>query len=591
MRKILPLVVLFLATSTLLYASTPTTGTLAAANATVTWSGGPYSGNTVDTSPANTSLCTTLTCDTFNLSVNVPANFYTTNPNDEVQIGINWASNLNEFDLFIYDSSGNLVASSAQSFATWENIDAGQLPAGNYTVWIVASPAVNSTYSGKASIAPYPAVPSGRARYKAGAFTFSTPFELTRPTDIQNTDGTVIITNDQDVEPRIGHDPMGNLYVAAIEGVPGGVDVWQSMDGGNTFNYLGEPDGAQAAAMAGATGAGVGGGDEDLAIAPNGTVWMNSLWLGSTTQCTSTNRGSTWIDNAVASNMAGDDRQWIANYGNDIVYLTYKQLGAALGGTESILVVKSIDGGITFGAPVAVTTPAVGVQPGDQGNIAVDANNGYVYTVFFDSTETQLYIARSSDGGTTWTLKLIYAAPVGAPILGNIFAALAIDGGSGLHIVFSDAHHVFLTSSSNLGATWTPPVRVNNGSNSRSAMQPWITAGAYGKVNVTWLGSSDASALDSAAQWQVFMAQTTNAFANVPVFAQSAVTGVNHVGPICNNGLGCASGTRNMAEYWTPDVYLDGNQYIVYPDDHNSNLPSGSARTWFVHQTGAPTVR
>src|ERR1039457_6953433 len=105
MGKILPLVVLFLATSTLLYASTPTTGTLAAANATVTWSGGPYSGNTVDTSPANTSLCTTLTCDTFNLSVNVPANFYTTNPNDEVQIGINWASNLNEFDLFIYDSS------------------------------------------------------------------------------------------------------------------------------------------------------------------------------------------------------------------------------------------------------------------------------------------------------------------------------------------------------------------------------------------------------------------------------------------------------------------------------------------------------
>jgi hypothetical protein len=32
-------------------------------------------------------------------------------------------------------------------------------------------------------------------------------------------------------------------------------------------------------------------------------------------------------------------------------------------------------------------------------------------------------------------------------------------------------------------------------------------------------------------------------------------------------------------------VYLDGNEYIVYPDDHNSNLPSGAARTWFVHQT------
>jgi hypothetical protein len=121
-------------------------------------------------------------------------------------------------------------------------------------------------------------------------------------------------------------------------------------------------------------------------------------------------------------------------------------------------------------------------------------------------------------------------------------------------------------------------------------MQPWVTAGALGKVNVTWLGSNDSNALDAAAQWQVFMAQTANAFANLPVFAQSAVTGINHVGAICNNGLACASGTRNMAEYWTPDVYLDGNEYIVYPDDHNSNLPSGSARTWFVRQTGGSTV-
>lgn len=591
MSKTFTVVLLFLAATSFLHAATPASGTLATANATVTWTGGPFTGNTIDTSPFNTSLCTTLTCDSFNLSVNIPASFYTTYPNDEVQITINWASDLNEFDLFIYDSAGNLVGSSAQSFATWENIDAGPLPPGNYTVWIVASPTVNATYSGSASIAPYPGVPSGRARYKVGAFTFSTPFELNRPADIQNSDGTVIIAADQDVEPRIGHDPLGNLYVAAIEGVPGGVDVWKSLDGGATFTYLGEPDGAQAAAMAGATGAGVGGGDEDLAIAPNGTVWMNSLWLGSTTQCTSSNGGSTWIDNPEASNIVGNDRQWIANYGNNVVYLTYKQLGALLNGTESIMVVKSIDGGITFGPPVEITTQALGVQPGDQGNIAVDPNNGYVYTVFFDSTETQLYIARSTDGGNTWILRQIYAEPVGSPILGNIFAALAIDAGSGLHVVFSDAHHVFLSSSSNLGTNWTPPVRVNNGSNTRSAMQPWVTAGAFGKVNVTWLGSSDSNALDSAAQWQLFMAQTGNAFANVPVFAQSAVTGFNHVGPICNNGLSCASGTRNMAEYWTPDVYLDGNEYIVYPDDLNSNLPSGSARTWFVRQTGGTTVR
>ncbi len=588
--KTLVLTALLLAAVQGLYASTPSSGTIATAGGTTNWSGGPYTGLTPDNSPLNTSLCTSLTCDSFNLFVNIPPDFYTTNPTYEVQVGINWSSDLDEFDLFIYDSGGNLVASSAQSFATWENIDAGQLPAGNYTVWIVASPAANATYTGLAQIAPYPAVPSGRARYKPGSFTFSTPFELSRPTDIQNTNGQVIVTLDQDVEPRILNDPLGNLYVAAMEGVPGGVDVWKSMDGGNTFSYLGEPDGAQAASMAGATGAGVGGGDEDLAVAPNGTVWMNSLWLGSTTQCTSTTGGNVWVCNPAGSNIPANDRQWIANDGNSVLYLTYKQVGALLTGTTSIVVVKSVDGGYTFGAPVSLTTPGVGVQPDDQGNIAVDPITHYAYTVFFDDTETQVYIARSIDGGNTWDLKLVYQAPEGV-FLGNIFAALAIDAGSGLHVVFSDSHHVFLTSSKDYGATWTPPVRVSNGSDSRSAMQPWVTAGAFGKVNVTWLGSTDSNAQDTVAQWQVFMAQTQNAFANVPLFTQSAATGINHVGPICTNGLNCAAGTRNMAEYWAPTVYLDGNQHIVYPDDHNSNLPSGAARTWFVRQTGGPTVQ
>src|ERR1700730_2304252 len=91
MSKTFAVVLLFLATSTL-YAATPTAATLSSASATVTWSGGPYTGNTVDTSPVNTSLCTTLTCDSFNLSANIPANFYTTNLNDEVQVTINWAS-------------------------------------------------------------------------------------------------------------------------------------------------------------------------------------------------------------------------------------------------------------------------------------------------------------------------------------------------------------------------------------------------------------------------------------------------------------------------------------------------------------------
>ncbi len=565
------------------HSATPANGTLSGTANPVNWSGGPYTAVATDTSS-----CTTLNCDTFFLNINTPAGFFTTNSNDEVQIRITWQGVTNEFDLYLFDPSGNLLASSVQSFETFEEIDAGPLPNGTYKLVIVASQTVNVSYSGTAQIAADPTVANGKARYQPGKMTFGTPFELPRPNDPANTVTTLV--HDQDVEPRVVHDFLGNLYVAAIQGVPGGVDVWKSYDSGTSFTYLGQPDGTQVLATTGlTTGTGLGGGDEDLAVGTSGNVYMNSLWLGSTTQASSFNGGSTWIVNPLSSDIPADDRQWIASYGNNTLYLTYKQLGTLLNGTVSIVVVKSTDGGITFPQITQVTTPVTGVQPGDQGNIVVDPKNGNVYTVFFDQTSTQIYIARSTDGGITFDLKLVYQGPADTS-LAHVFPVIAVDEGSNLHVVFSDGVNTYLTTSQDLGATWSHVVRVNNGASTRTAIQPWVVAGDPGKVDITWLGSSSTNFLDSSAQWQVFMAQSQNDLASVPTFAQSTVTGVVHIGPVCVNGLGCPSGTRTLAEYWAPDVYLDGNALIVYPDDKNSGLASGAARTWFARQTAGPTI-
>jgi hypothetical protein len=566
------------------FSATPATGSLTGTATPVGWSGGPYTAVATDTSS-----CTALNCDTFFLTINTPSGFWASLPNDEVQIRITWLGSTNEFDLYLFDPSGNLLASSAQFLETYEEIDAGQLPNGTYKLVIVAAQTVNVSYSGTAQIAVDPTVANGKARYQPGKMTFGTPFELARPNDPVNSGATIVF--DQDVEPRVAHDSLGNLHVAAIQGVPGGVDVWKSYDAGKTFTYLGQPDGTQVLATTGTTtGTGLGGGDEDLAIGTSENVYMNSLWLGSTTQASSFNGGSTWVVNPLSSNIPADDRQWIASYGNSTLYLTYKQLGGVvLTGTPSIVVVKSTDGGITFPQITQVTTPITGVQPGDQGNIVVDPRNGNVYTVFFDQTSTQVYIARSTNGGVTFDLKLVYQGPADTS-LAHVFPAIAVDHGGNLHVVFSDGVKTYLTTSQDSGATWSHVVRVNNGASTRTAIQPWVVAGAPGKVDVTWLGSSTTNFMDTSAQWQVFMAQSQNDFASVPTFAQSTVTGVVHVGPVCVNGLGCASGTRTLAEYWAPDTYLDGNALIVYPDDKNSGLPSGAARTWFVRQTAGPTI-
>src|ERR1051325_1110829 len=108
------------------FAATPSSGTLTAPAAgqttSVSFGGGPFTGATPD--PA---ACTTLNCDAFTLTVNVPATFYSANPTYAVHVKINWASTPNDFDLNVNDASGNTVCSSGQGQTTFEDADCGQL--------------------------------------------------------------------------------------------------------------------------------------------------------------------------------------------------------------------------------------------------------------------------------------------------------------------------------------------------------------------------------------------------------------------------------------------------------------------------------
>lgn len=75
----------------------------------------------------------------------------------------------------------------------------------------------------------------------------------------------------------------------------------------------------------------------------------------------------------MASSIPSVDRQWIAAYGPQTVYLTYLQLllpGA--NATNVIFVQKSTDGGKTFGPPAATYPTDSPVLAQRQGNLVVD---------------------------------------------------------------------------------------------------------------------------------------------------------------------------------------------------------------------------
>ncbi len=598
LRGSLAIVFLLGVSGMLLYGATPGSGTVvppltSGGTTTITWTGGPYTSAAAYASNGNIpALCNPLTCDIFNLTVSVPPTFYASNPTYQIRVHIDWQTNIGpvgDFDLYVYDASGNLVNSSTQGNTTFEEVNLDQLPSGTYQVQIIAYVTVNQTYSGRATLGPPPVEPVRSGKYKNGSFTFTSPNRLTAPNDL--------LFLSQDLEPRAAYDGLGNIYVAAIQGTPGGTDVWKSIDGGSSFTYLGEPDGAQIGAALAARGLAFGGGDEDIAIGTTGRVYVASLWgpgdfllTGAVvplaaTMCVSNNGGSTWISNPYSQYTPVMDRQWLASYQENQVYLSFQQEGADLQGTNSIFCLKSFDGGITWPQITEVTTPELGIQPNFQGNIAVDQRNGYVYTVFVGHVTNELYIARSTDGGAHFTITRVYAGPIGTSVA-NIFPILSVDRGGNVHIVYSNGTNVFLTSSQNQGATWTVPVRVNNGTGTKTALAPWVDAGDAGKVNIIWWATSSSNSLADSATWKVYFAQVSNTFAKNPTITENAATGIFHTGPICVNGTGCAAGTRNLAEYASTTVYLDGKAMIVYPDDQQSSPP----QSYFIKQTGGTGV-
>ncbi|KRE41520.1 CARDB domain-containing protein [Knoellia sp. Soil729] len=139
-------------------ASTPGTTTLgppaSGDKSTVTWTGGPYSGAVL-----TPETCTSTTCDTHSLKLDVPADYWGSHEGG-VEIAIRWASSSDDYDLYVDDASGRQIGSSAAGSTTSESVDLGALAPGSYTVRVVPYAAAGSSYTGTGTLTSS-AVPTG----------------------------------------------------------------------------------------------------------------------------------------------------------------------------------------------------------------------------------------------------------------------------------------------------------------------------------------------------------------------------------------------------------------------------------------------
>jgi hypothetical protein len=433
-------------------------------------------------------------------------------------------------------------------------------------------------------------------------------------------------------EPSLAIDPYhpNNVYVTSPQGIPSavgalvgladkGIGFWASHDGGRSFPIKRN------------IGSGIGGGDSDVVVGSDGTVYVADLEAAGTAICTSTDHGRTFTSgnalkaldscSTITTNQQGpdNDRQWLTTvHGQqqNTLYLTYHDFA---GGFPIIM--RSTDGAQTFtpcGSILDPLGPAGRNYSPLNGTLVAKPAIDRAGRIFVEVTEpalvsppvgaslSNLYIAVSPKGGctgpTVFENHLIYSNP-GAD-LGKIFNSVTVDGAGNVYVIAAGhtragqtTTNVWLFVSHDRGVHWSKPIRVNTPGLKANVMPAVVGGLRRNEVAVGWFGTKtngDPNFLKN--QWRYYVATS---FDGGKSFAQTTVTkNVIHYGDICTQGLFCGlipgqPGNRNLADF--NEMRVDprnGNLLVAFPGDpyNRPDLPGGandfSSSAYVVRQVG-----
>ena len=399
-------------------------------------------------------------------------------------------------------------------------------------------------------------------------------------------------------EPSIRAARDGRLYIVAPQGLGSGVRnedegggdvIWRSVDGGRTWKFLGGFDGA------------FGGGDADIAPDGSGDLWGSGLTLANTTVTYSDDRGENWTVNPVGTLDTGVDRQWIETYRNEnFAFMTTGKIG------EQRIVLSRLE--LVGGTPTVVTTIPLSKVGREQyqwpGEIAVDNKRGHVYVGWNND--------RDNPQDTSTKRDNIVVARASLDLLENrhsvvtktrgdsfdSFVAVDTDRAGNVYAVWTERRpkgkrgrrgwtNTYISVSKNRGRTWSRPTKLNN-RRARTTTFPWVVAGTKGKVAVAYYGTRRRGPSPEnvtrrklkGPNWKVWVAYSRNAAGSRPRFKKRlAVRRPIHAGNVCTSGTGCASGTRDLLDFFQIDLDACGRMVITYTDNSRDVVRRGGKRT------------
>jgi hypothetical protein len=347
---------------------------------------------------------------------------------------------------------------------------------------------------------------------------------LTSPGDIE-VDGNVLVNPEGIIDvsnsPTVAYNPAreGNVVVTYRKDRPGySALLAYSFDGGESWQQTVLP------LPPGITGCTASQNEPcpfapDLAFAPDGTLYVtyvnlvgngnrpDNLWISSSTDGGRTLSPPT----RVAGALTFMPRVTVDPEGR--VYATWLQADEVgllryAGRPPEIVTARSDDGGRTFSSPVRVSDPqrerVVAPSPviDDDGHLVVMYQDLKANRRDFENQPGPaaelpfaLVLTRSTDGGRTFVPGTELESDILAtrrflPFLPELPQLAASDGK--LYATWADGRDgdddVFLRSSSDGGASWTAPVKVNdNGADGTAQFLPKVDVGPDDRVNILFL--------------------------------------------------------------------------------------------------------
>ena len=405
--------------------------------------------------------------------------------------------------------------------------------------------------------------------------------------------------------------PAGSPFISAPFGFSTTISLlWKSIDGGRTFIPLGTPITRDAVT-------GPGGGDTHQYFDALGRFYFCDLAAACVTTAVSDDGGNTFpkvnATSCLGPNDPGgaqDDRQWIGAFGDGRGYTTVRNLAVGVSGNFHMNTTR--DAGTTWAGSQSIGTVS------QSGPLIVDktkrnfAGTNYIvaYQLYYEGNPgTTLKVLRIRDPDTGAAV-VVDDVTIGTPGGGvaTVFPVMAVDVAGNLYVTWSDGSAIFMMTSSDRGDTWSAVKRVSptTGPEGTGTIQmPWIIAGDPGRVDIVWYrGSIAGNSTNTANRWDIYMAQTLNAFASSPTWMYTKVNETTvHFGTICTGGTLCdaavppGSNDRSFLEF--PSITLDdrGAAMITWNDNTNQSAVTaanptvtGGAYVMFSKQVCGPSL-